>query len=184
MSELLFSTERTKVTRLSPVHADQLVELDSDPEVMRYINGGQPTPRERIVEKLETWTRSYDAPAPAGFWGVRLNNGDRFVGWVHLRPDRLDEGYDELGYRLRRDVWGQGLATEVSRAMIAHTFRVWKRSPVVARTLLTNKPSQRVMEKCGMRREMEFVYPQTVLPGWSEQEREAVRYRIDLDTGM
>ena len=44
--------------------------------------------------------------------------GGRFIGWFHLRPP--DD--PELGYRLRRDLWGRGYATEGSRALIDHAF--------------------------------------------------------------
>jgi RimJ/RimL family protein N-acetyltransferase len=90
---------------------------------------------------------------------------------------------DELGYRLPQRLWGQGLATELATGMIFHAFAEWKRPTVVARTLLANLGSRRVMEKAGMTREFEFVYPQSVLPGWAEEARRAVRYRKDTLSG-
>jgi hypothetical protein len=63
--------------------------------------------------------------------------------------------------------------------MVGHTIQVWRRQPIVAGALLSNRASQRVMETIGMYREYDFHYPESVLPGWSEPERAAVRYRID-----
>lgn len=177
--EPLFQTSRTLVRRLTPDDAGQLVELDSDPAVMRYINGGHPTPLAVIERKLVEWTSGYNAERPHGFWAITLLSTSEFVGWVHLRPDRLQSEFDELGYRLRQAHWGKRLATEVARAMVEHTFQVWGRRPVVAAALLDNVASQRVMEKIGMHREYEFFYPESILPGWSESDRAAVRYRID-----
>jgi RimJ/RimL family protein N-acetyltransferase len=175
----LFETARTVVRRLGPADAPRLEALDSDPEVMRYINGGRPTPIAVIKKKLGDWTSGYDAPQPHGFWAIDLKPGLEFAGWVHLRPDRLQPEFDELGYRLTRASWGRGLATEVARAMVEHTMQTWKRKPIVAGALIGNVASQRVMEKIGMYREYEFHYPEDILPGWSEAERAAVRYRID-----
>ncbi len=77
-----------------------------------------------------------------GFWAAE--EAGRFVGWFHLRPAR-DTGETELGYRLRQDVWGRGLATEGSRALIDLAGE-----RVVARTMIANLRSRRVMEKLGM----------------------------------
>lgn len=85
----------------------------------------------------------------------------------------------ELGYRLGREAWGQGLATEGSLALLRRAFQDWSLPSVVAHTLATNTASRRVMEKCGLRRERDFIAPAEWHPGWSEEQRRAVRYRID-----
>ncbi|MBO6576007.1 MAG: GNAT family N-acetyltransferase [Rhodothermales bacterium] len=176
---ILFTTARTVVREMDASYLDHLVNLDSDPEVMRYINGGKPTSRNRMAEKLADWTAHYRAARPGGFWAIHLAYSDRFVGWVHLKPDWADRELDELGYRLIREVWGSGIATEVACGMIDHALHEWGRESVVARTLAANRASRRVMEKAGMRFEFSFTYPPEVLPGWPVERRAAVRYRID-----
>ena len=156
-----------------------LIELDSDPEVMHYISYGVPTPRERYErEFLPRWIAQYEATPLLGYWAAELRDDREFVGWFHLRPDRIDDGDQELGYRLRRAAWGRGLATEGGRALIAHGFGRVGASRISARAIAANAASRRVMEKCGLAYERDFVWPEDVLAGRTEQERAAVKYSI------
>jgi RimJ/RimL family protein N-acetyltransferase len=73
----------------------------------------------------------------------------QFLGWFHLRPRRSDGAID-LGYRLRRSAWGNGYATEGSRALIDQGFTGHAIDRVVAETTTVNLASRRVLEKCGL----------------------------------
>jgi RimJ/RimL family protein N-acetyltransferase len=107
-------------------------------------------------------------------------NGD-WAGWFHLRPDKFDSDEMELGYRLKRNAWGRGLATEGSRALIQRSFDEWNYEKISARTLVENKASRRVMEKAGLQFECEFTWPESVFSGWKEQERRGVKYSLRRD---
>ena len=101
--------------RLRPItldDVDALVALDRDPEVMRYLSGGRPTPRDEVVETIR-------AHLGCRWIGVHRVTND-FVGWFGLVPTRSAEY--AIGYRLRRAVWGCGLATEGARALITLAF--------------------------------------------------------------
>ena len=173
-------TPRLRLRRLVSADADWLWELDSDPEVMRFITGGIPRRREEFERvQLPRMLQSYDRGWQFGFWAAARRDAGRLVGWFHLRPER-DEPFDmELGYRLRRDVWGQGLATEGSRELLRRALMEWSVLRVVAHTLAVNTASRLVMEKCGLRWERDLIYPELWLPGWSEEQRRAVRYGIN-----
>ncbi len=127
--------------RLTWADVDSLVELDGDPEVMRFLTNGKPTPRETVVEVLPRLLGEYDS----GFGRWAAIEGGVFVGWLGLRAG------GELGYRLRRAVWGRGLATEGSRGVVAYAFgelgvpRVW------GQTMAVNVASRRVLAKAGLR---------------------------------
>jgi RimJ/RimL family protein N-acetyltransferase len=176
---ILLETARLRLRRFVAADLDQLVELDSDPEVMRYIAYGAATPRERYAtEILPRWLVLYESWPLLGYWAAELHDGGEFVGWFHLRPDRFDAGEQELGYRLRRPAWGRGYATEGGRALVAHGFERVGAAKISARTLRANRGSRRVMEKCGLAYECDFVYPEDVLAGRPEGERAAVKYSI------
>jgi RimJ/RimL family protein N-acetyltransferase len=176
---ILLETARLRLRRFVAADLDQLVELDSDPEVMRYIAYGAATPRERYAtEILPRWLALYESWPLLGYWAAELHDGGEFVGWFHLRPDRFDAGEQELGYRLRRPAWGRGYATEGGRALVAHGFERVGAAKISARTLRANRGSRRVMEKCGLAYECDFVYPEDVLAGRPEGERAAVKYSI------
>ena len=102
--EAFLKTERLTLRQFTSDDVDNLVELDRDPEVMRYINGGRATPREEIErEVLPSFLQYYARPDGYGFWAA-VEKGDRWVrGLVPPPPTRhrtADE--PELGYRLRR----------------------------------------------------------------------------------
>jgi RimJ/RimL family protein N-acetyltransferase len=176
---ILLETARLRLRRFVQADLDRLVELDADLEVMRYITYGVPTPRERYeLEILPRWLAFYDAAPPLGYWAAESKDSGEFIGWFHLRPDRFDAGEQELGYRLKRSAWGRGHATEGGRALVAHGFECAGASKISARTLRANLGSRRVMEKCGLAYECDFVYPEDILAGRSEAERAAVKYSV------
>jgi RimJ/RimL family protein N-acetyltransferase len=175
--EILFESDRLYLRRLMPEDAGLLFELDSDPEVMRFISKGEPTPWERMEREIVPRVLSYYRPRPPqGFWIAHLRGNHEFIGWFHLRPDKLVPAEMDLGYRLKRNAWGRGLATEGARALVQHALNDWGYPKVCARTLVVNLASRRVMEKAGLTFESEFIWAQDILPGWTEEERRGVKY--------
>jgi RimJ/RimL family protein N-acetyltransferase len=172
-------TARLAWRRFTPADIDLLVELDSDPEVMRFLNGGLPSTRAFYADDVFPRWAAMEAKLPGqGFFAAfhRTAPGRPFVGWFHLRPAHHWPGELELGYRLRREFWGDGLATEGSRALIAYAFTRLDAPLVVAATLLANTGSRRVMEKAGMSFVGEFVEDR-----WSGPDKRAVKYAVYKD---
>lgn len=167
---------------LRPISLDDaqaLFELDSDPEVMRFISKGQPTPLLKLQnEILPLILGYYTQDPPQGFFAAHLREDDDFIGWFHLRPDKITPAEMELGYRLKRKVWGRGLATEGCRSLVENSFRIWNYDKVSARTLRANLASERVMQKTGLKFENEFTWSAETLPGWNEEERRGVKYSL------
>ncbi len=147
-------TERLILRRFTPDDVDLATALDADPAVMRYINGGRPTPRDEIRDDyLPSWLAYYEQGDGYGFWAVVEKNTGEFLGWFHLRP--LPEDPDdepELGYRFIASAWGRGYATEGSLALIQRAFQDLGARRVYATTMVVNVASWRVMEKVGLRR--------------------------------
>ena len=127
---VFLETERLVLRRFTVNDADLLVELDSDPEVMYFITGGRQTPRREIEsEILPAYLEYYERYAGFGFWAAIERSSGEFVGWFHFRPESEDDPDQiELGYRLRRSVWGMGYATEGSRALIEKASSSWASS--------------------------------------------------------
>ena len=172
-------TPRLRLRRLTTADAEWVWKLDRDPEVMRFISGDVPTPRDVFDrELLPRLVRSYEGGPLFGFWAASLRETGDCIGWFHLRPERQEPFEMELGYRLRRDVWGRGLATEGSIELLRRAFSEWEVPRVVALTLTVNAASRRVMEKSGMIWERDFICPESWWPGSSDNERRAVRYGI------
>ena len=149
---VFLETERLLLRRFTPDDVDTLSDLDSDPEVMRYVTGGATTPREEIEhDYLPAFMSYYDRFEGYGFWAAIDKSTDQFLGWFHLRPQDGDPvDHPELGYRLRRDVWGTGYASEGARALVGKAFTDLGAERVVATAFRDNLASRRVMEKVGM----------------------------------
>lgn len=159
--QILLETERLILRRFAADDVENLVELDGDPEVMRFINGGRPTPRDEVEsEILPAFLGHYRRFGGFGFWAAVEKATGRFVGWFHLRPgDGAPPGEVELGYRLRRSAWGKGYATEGSRALVDKGFADLGARRVVASTMVVNAASRRVLEKAGLRYVRSFHQP-------------------------
>lgn len=153
MSDVL-ETDRLVLRHLTAEGAELLIELDSDPEVMRHLTGGPPSlppavVREKVIPSVlatyERWQGRFGL-----FAGYEKASGD-FIGWFQLRPERegpLDEV--ELGYRLRREAWGKGYATEAARALLHKGFTELGLRRVWGETMAVNVASQKVMTNVGM----------------------------------
>ncbi|MEJ3750518.1 GNAT family N-acetyltransferase, partial [Actinomycetes bacterium KLBMP 9797] len=177
-------TERLVLREFTGQDVDNVVELDSDPEVMRYLTGGAPTPGEKIRDEiLPRWLAFYDRADGLGYWAAVEKATGRFLGWFHFRQNRQPVRGDgsrregvELGYRLRRDAWGKGYGTEGSRALIRKGFTELGVTRVYAETMTVNAASRRVMAKAGLRHVGTFVedWPDHI-PG---DEQGAVEYAL------
>jgi RimJ/RimL family protein N-acetyltransferase len=140
----LIETARLRLAAVSTADVDDLVQLDADPAVMAYVNGGRPTSRAAVEQMLRI--------AHLHRWAARDLSG-AFVGWFSLRPTAPD-GSDaelELSYRLRRVAWGRGLATEGASAVVGFAFDVLGAALVWGQAVPANAASLRVMERCGLR---------------------------------
>ncbi|MEV6209081.1 GNAT family N-acetyltransferase [Kitasatospora sp. NPDC051914] len=146
-------TERLTLRRFTADDADLLIELDSDPAVMRYLTGGSPTAPELVRERyLPNILAGYERwGGDLGLFAAHEKDGGAFIGWFILRPEPqgpLDEV--ELGYRLRQAAWGKGYATEGSRALLGKAFTELGVRMVWAETMSVNHGSRNIMEKLEM----------------------------------
>jgi RimJ/RimL family protein N-acetyltransferase len=150
--QVLLETERLALRRFTEDDADNLFRLDNDPEVMRFLSGGTPTPRDVIETDILPRFLQYDERNPAsGFWAAIDKATGGFLGWFSFRAlDKASPDQVTIGFRLRKDAWNQGYATEGARALIRMGFTELGVRRVVATTYEDNLASRRVMEKAGM----------------------------------
>ena len=149
-------TTRLRLRRLRASDEPDLVALDSDPDVMRYV--GSPAGVKSPEETLERVRQRVGADhGPLGFWRVESRGDGTFYGLGALI--RMPTGDDvELAYRLARRAWGQGIATEACCVLLDYAFRSAGLPRVVAVTYPENRASQRVLEKLGFARQGEADY--------------------------
>ena len=134
---------------VTPGDRADLVALEADPEVMRYLNGGQPVPEEGVVDSDFLTPRGTEPEVMAAHVGAT----GAFLGWFAVFDDGWVDGMKtgELGYRLRREHWGQGYATEGVLALVTSAFASMGFDRIQAQTMTINLGSRRVLEKAGFR---------------------------------
>jgi ribosomal-protein-alanine N-acetyltransferase len=137
--------------RLRPVSADDLdhfTALYADPDVMRFIGSRGPLSRELTRERLEFMLEHWQRHG-FGMWSLFRKGAGSFVGRCGMRY--LENSTEiELGYTLMKSCWGQGLATEASRAVVDYAFGVMKIGRLIAVADAANTASVNVMTKLGM----------------------------------
>ncbi|WP_421693370.1 GNAT family N-acetyltransferase [Aestuariivirga sp.] len=150
-------TARLTISLCTPADFAEFIALEQDPEVMRFLNGGRAVDRSQS-QPGEAFLKP-EGTEPY-VWTARRNLSGAFVGWFCLS----DEGGNsaELGYRLRRADWSQGLATEGARALIDWGFRKAGYQRVFASTMAANHGSRRVLEKIGL------AHTRTLCVTWSD----------------
>jgi len=154
----VLQTMKLTLTPCCPGDSADFMDLERDPEVMRFLNGGYP------VDQAQSYP---DATflMPRGtepyVWTARRTASGAFVGWFCLWPESETEA--ELGFRLRRMDWGQGLASEGASALINWGFQSGGYDRIFACAMAVNHASRRVLEKIGLN------YVRTVHVDWPDR---------------
>lgn len=142
----VLQTTRLTLAPCHPRDEADFISLERDPAVMRFLNGGHAVDRTHADPNatflMPTGTEPHVRTA-------RYRRDDAFIGWFCLWPE--SESRAELGYRLRRTAWGQGLASEGASALVGWGFANRDYEKIIASTMAVNHGSRRVMEKIGMR---------------------------------
>lgn len=120
-----------------------------------------------------------------GLWAAELCDSGEFIGYIGLAVPRFEAAFTpcvEIGWRLAREHWGKGLATEGARAAAKYAFEDIGLKELVSFTVPENMRSRRVMEKLGMTYDPEddFDYPLLVE---SHPMRRHVLYRLKNPVG-
>jgi ribosomal-protein-alanine N-acetyltransferase len=144
----ILETPRLILRELVPEDRDALALVISDPETMRHY----PAPYDRAgVENWIARNRARYAAHGHGLWGMVLKATGELIGDCGLTLQEVDgENIVEIGYHLRRDLWGQGLATEAARACRDYGFRQLAAERLISLIRPENLPSRRVAERNGM----------------------------------
>lgn len=154
MTQPILRTGRIELVPLADQHLEYEIELDADPEVMRYLGNGRPRTRVQ-VKRLHRQRLAAAKYVPGlGFWAGFVDA--QFVGWWLLEPPEssdldLSNGEAELGYRLMRRYWRQGLAKEGANELIRYGFEDLGLNRIAAETMAVNSASRATMTAVNMR---------------------------------
>ena len=147
--KIIFETPRLILRRFTEDDAALLLQLNSDPEVLKYLH-------EPVLETEEQTRKvirdiilpQYDLNL--GRWAIHKKDDQQFIGWCGLKylPE-LDE--IDLGYRFIKTAWGNGYATEAARQTLEYGFNTLHLKTITGRAHVKNTASLKVLEKIGMK---------------------------------
>jgi len=144
----VLQTTRLLLREFTPRDADALALVLSDPQTMRYY----PAPYDRA--SIEQWierNRQRYRDDGVGLWAMELTKTQQIIGDCGIILQEVEgERLYEIGYHLRRDFWGQGLATEAAIACRDWAFAHLKADRLISLIRPENLPSCRVAERTGM----------------------------------
>jgi RimJ/RimL family protein N-acetyltransferase len=152
MPQQTLHTQRLTLVPLADEHLEWEVELDSDPQVMRYLSGRAST-RDEVEARHARRMAAANKVDGLGFWVGLVD--DEFVGWWTLQPahgpDQPDDpGVADLGYRLLRRQWRKGLASAGAWELVRYGFDDVGLDRIIAQTISINAGSRAVMERVGL----------------------------------
>ena len=153
----IHNSNRLSYQLMNANDAQLLFELDQDPAVMKYINGGKPTTKEDIENIYIPRVVSYTNTSKGwGLWKVTVNQSHEFIGWILVRPmdffsDQPQLENLELGWRFMKKSWGNGYATEAAQHIMSVLIKNRSATQFSAIVVSDNLASISIIKKMGMR---------------------------------
>lgn len=160
-------TERLILRELRIGDLEGMFELDSDPEVHRYL-GNKPIKNKNEAKKtIENVLNQYKERG-IGRWAVMEKHTGDFIGWsgIRLNTEYNMNGfttYHDVGYRLIKRFWGKGYATESGKAAVDYAFNVLNLPELYATTEIGNQASHNALLKTGLKYVEDFYFEEEKL---------------------
>ncbi len=176
----MIRTERLLLRRWRHADREPFAAMNADPAVVEHLQG--PMSRERSDDFIDRIERHWDEHG-WGLWAVEVPDVASFIGYVGLWPaDYVEPGMVEVGWRLAREHWGHGYATEAARAALEYGFTDVGLAEIVSFTVPQNERSWRVMERIGLVRDPsgDFDHPRVDRVAYPELVRH-VLYRASRE---
>lgn len=156
---IFFESERLIFRQWKESDKEYFSRMNSDPQVMEFfpkqLNKLESDLRaNQIIESIET--NNY------GLWAVEIKESNQFIGFIGLNFTDFNSEFTpciEIGWRLGKEYWGYGYATEGAKEVLHYGFQVLKLDEVYSFTSKINVRSENVMKKIGMSKKGEFYHP-------------------------
>jgi RimJ/RimL family protein N-acetyltransferase len=159
--QYLLRTPRLGLRRWKAADLEPCAAMNADPAVREFFPSGLMT-REQSAEMIGRLEEHFDQYG-YGFYALDVLDTGEFIGFTGLsHPTGLDAWFVpcvEIGWRLRREAWGRGYATEAALVCLRHGWEVLGLQKIYAYTAMLNVRSARVMQKIGMTLAGEFDHP-------------------------
>ncbi len=154
-------TERLILREFRETDVEDFFEMDSNPEVHKYLGNNPVKTIEQAREVIATIRQQY-LDNGIGRWVTIEKSSGRFIGWSGLKFIREEENnhinFYDVGYRLHPKYWGKGYATESCKAALEFGFGTMNLNEIIGIANEENKASRRALEKCGLKFVEQFIW--------------------------
>ena len=150
--EIFIETDRLILREIIEDDFMGFYELDSDPEVHKYLGNHPVTSIEQSKAVIQFIRQQYKKNG-IGRWAIIDKASNNFIGWSGLKYEQhLRDGmaYYDLGYRLKRAYWGRGIATETAIESLKYGFSVFGLTEIYAAAHVENIASNKILQKIGL----------------------------------
>ncbi len=162
--EIFAETERLILREILPSDRNALFAIDSDPDVNIYL-GNNPVKNIEQTDDLIEFIRKQYVDNGIGRWAMIEKSTNNFIGWAGLKLVREltnnHINYYDLGYRLNKNYWGKGFATEAAKASLHYGFNTLNLNEIYAIADSENVASRNVIEKVGLKYIETFIFNDT-----------------------
>ena len=151
--EIFVETDRLILREIIPEDRNGLFAIDSDPDVNIYL-GRNPVENIEQTDDLIKFIRKQYIDNGIGRWAIIDKKTNDFIGWSGLKFEtdltNNKKNYYDLGYRLIKKYWGQGIATETAIASLGYAFDKLNANEVYAMADCENESSNKILRKVGL----------------------------------
>jgi RimJ/RimL family protein N-acetyltransferase len=158
-------TQRLLIREIRDEDVNGIFELDTDPEVHKYLGNKPITSMEQAATLIKFIQQQYRENG-IGRWAVIEKETNNFIGWTGLKliTEKTNDhiNYYDLGYRFIRKYWGKGYATETANATLKYAFDTLRLTAVYAMAEVKNEASNTILKKVGLQWIETFDYEREV----------------------
>ena len=158
-SKYLFQSDRLGFRNWTDADLTCLSEMNADAEVMRYFPNTL-TKQESAVQ-LNRYRQHFEDKGYT-YFAVELLTTGECIGFIGLMYQDFEAAFTpavDIGWRLKKEFWGQGYATEGAKRCLAFAKNTMKVNKIIAICTIQNINSEHVMQKIGMTKKEVFVHP-------------------------
>lgn len=159
MNSCIISTDRLCLRRWIDSDSEVFIRMNSDPEVMEYFP--QLSTEAETLAMISRINLAFDKNG-FGLWAVENKITKEFLGFTGFMIPQFDSFFTpciEIGWRLKKESWGQGFAAEAASACLNYGFNKLDFHKIVSFTSILNQKSEKVMQRIGMSRVTDFNHP-------------------------
>lgn len=158
----LFTSKRLGFRNWQPIDLNQMAALNADQEVMEFFPSTQSKKKTKeFIDRMQ----DLFARRKHCYFAVEKRETNQFIGFIGLGYQTFEAPFTpcvDIGWRLARKFWGNGYATEGARRCLQYAFEDLKLSEMNSIASVSNLRSTHVMEKIGMKKNMEFEHPKLI----------------------